>query len=91
MRTRGPVNGFWSESGISISRISGMTSRKASEVKKKGHRDAREFARLLGIGREYKTNLFNTDEVDFLVKGEGKNQFRARKVVFKVSGKTCSE
>gem|GEM_PF-5665615 len=44
-----------------------MTSRKASEVKKKGHRDARKFARLLGIGREYKTNLFNSDEVDFLV------------------------
>ncbi|MGB9721985.1 MAG: hypothetical protein ACPL28_10975 [bacterium] len=30
-----------------------MTSEKASYVKRKGHADAREFAQVLGIGREY--------------------------------------
>jgi len=33
-----------------------MTSQKASHVKKKGHVDAREFAELLGIGKEYRSN-----------------------------------
>ena len=33
-----------------------MSSQKASEVKLKGHEDAREFAKLLGIGKEYKTD-----------------------------------
>lgn len=32
-----------------------MTSEKASYVKRKGHLDAREFAELLGIGKEYKS------------------------------------
>jgi len=32
-----------------------MTSQKASYVKRKGHEDAREFAELLGIGKEYKS------------------------------------
>ena len=32
-----------------------MTSEKASYVKRKGHEDAREFAELLGIGKEYKS------------------------------------
>lgn len=32
-----------------------MTSEKASYVKRKGHADAREFAELLGIGREYRS------------------------------------
>ncbi len=32
-----------------------MTSEKASYVKRKGHADAREFAELLGIGKEYKS------------------------------------
>jgi len=32
-----------------------MTSQKASYVKRKGHADAREFAELLGIGKEYKS------------------------------------
>jgi hypothetical protein len=29
-----------------------MTSEKASFVKRKGHADAREFAEVLGIGKE---------------------------------------
>jgi hypothetical protein len=33
-----------------------MTSEKASYVKKKGHEDAREFAEVLGIGKEYKSD-----------------------------------
>ena len=32
-----------------------MTSEKASYVKRKGHADAKEFAELLGIGKEYKS------------------------------------
>jgi hypothetical protein len=32
-----------------------MTSEKASYVKRKGHADAQEFARALGIGKEYKS------------------------------------
>jgi hypothetical protein len=32
-----------------------MTSSKASYVKRKGHEDAREFAKCLGIGKEYKS------------------------------------
>ncbi|MEO0127214.1 MAG: hypothetical protein ABIL44_05645 [candidate division WOR-3 bacterium] len=32
-----------------------MTHEKASYVKRKGHADAREFAELLGIGKEYKS------------------------------------
>lgn len=32
-----------------------MTSEKASYVKRKGHADAREFAELLGIGKEYRS------------------------------------
>lgn len=32
-----------------------MTSEKASYVKRKGHEDAREFARCLGIGKEYRS------------------------------------
>jgi len=32
-----------------------MTSQKASYVKRKGHADAREFAELLGIGKEYRS------------------------------------
>ncbi len=32
-----------------------MTSEKASYVKRKGHADAKEFALLLGIGKEYKS------------------------------------
>ncbi len=34
-----------------------MTSAKASYVKRKGHADAREFAKCLGIGKEYKSDL----------------------------------
>lgn len=34
-----------------------MSSEKASYVKRKGHADAREFARCLGIGKEYKSEL----------------------------------
>jgi len=33
-----------------------MTSEKASFVKRKGHEDAREFAEILGIGREFKSD-----------------------------------
>lgn len=33
-----------------------MTSEKASYVKRKGHADAKEFASLLGIGKEYKSD-----------------------------------
>jgi hypothetical protein len=33
-----------------------MTSEKASFVKRKGHEDAREFAELLGIGKEFNNN-----------------------------------
>mgnify|MGYP001089925635 CR=1 FL=1 len=33
-----------------------MSYQKASYVKKKGHDDAREFAELLGIGKEYKSD-----------------------------------
>jgi hypothetical protein len=33
-----------------------MTSEKASYVKRKGHEDAREFAEVLGIGKEYKSD-----------------------------------
>jgi len=33
-----------------------MTSEKASFVKRKGHADAREFAEVLGIGKEFKSN-----------------------------------
>lgn len=32
-----------------------MTSEKASYVKRKGHADAREFAQVLGIGKEYRS------------------------------------
>lgn len=32
-----------------------MTPEKASYVKRKGHADAREFAKVLGIGKEYKS------------------------------------
>jgi len=34
-----------------------MSSEKASYVKRKGHEDAREFAELLGLGKEYKYDL----------------------------------
>ncbi len=34
-----------------------MTPEKASYVKRKGHEDAHEFAELLGIGKEYKSDL----------------------------------
>lgn len=34
-----------------------MSSEKASYVKRQGHADAREFAELLGIGKEYKSDL----------------------------------
>lgn len=33
-----------------------MSSEKASQVKRKGHADANEFAELLGIGKEYKSD-----------------------------------
>ena len=33
-----------------------MTSEKASFVKRKGHADAREFAEVLGIGKEFKSD-----------------------------------
>jgi hypothetical protein len=33
-----------------------MTSEKARYVKRKGHEDAREFAEVLGIGKEYKSD-----------------------------------
>lgn len=33
-----------------------MTHRKASYVRRKGHADAREFAKCLGIGKEYKSD-----------------------------------
>lgn len=33
-----------------------MTSQKASYVKRKGHADAKEFAKCLGIGKEYKSD-----------------------------------
>jgi hypothetical protein len=33
-----------------------MTSEKASFVKRKGHADAREFAKVLGIGKEFKSD-----------------------------------
>jgi len=43
-----------------------MTSQKASFVKKKGHEDAREFAKLLGIGKEYKSDpQAKKDVIDF--------------------------
>lgn len=32
-----------------------MSHEKASYVKRKGHADAREFAELLGIGKEYRS------------------------------------
>lgn len=32
-----------------------MTHEKASEVKRMGHADAREFAESLGIGKEYRS------------------------------------
>ncbi len=35
----------------------GMSSEKASYVKRKGHEDSREFAELLGIGKEFKNDL----------------------------------
>jgi len=34
-----------------------MSSEKASYVKRKGHEDSREFAELLGIGKEFKNDL----------------------------------
>lgn len=34
-----------------------MSSEKASYVKRQGHADARKFAELLGIGKEYKSDL----------------------------------
>lgn len=42
-----------------------MTSQKASYVKRKGHADALEFAKLLGIGKEYKSEpLAKKDVID---------------------------
>lgn len=42
-----------------------MSSEKASRVKKQGHIDAREFASLLGIGREYKSDpIAKKDVID---------------------------
>lgn len=38
-----------------MARKRAMTSEKASYVKIKGHKDAREFAECLGIGKEYKS------------------------------------
>lgn len=45
-----------------------MTSEKASYVKRQGHADAREFAELLGIGKEYKSDLKAKKDV---IDGEG--------------------
>ncbi|MCM8792827.1 MAG: hypothetical protein NC826_06815 [Candidatus Omnitrophica bacterium] len=43
-----------------------MTSEKASFVKRRGHADAREFAQILGIGKEYRSELqAKKDVVDF--------------------------
>lgn len=43
-----------------------MTSEKASYVKRKGHADAREFAKLLGIGKEYRSEpQAKKDVIDF--------------------------
>jgi len=43
-----------------------MSSEKASYVKKKGHEDAREFAELLGIGKEFKSDpTAKKDVIDF--------------------------
>ena len=33
-----------------------MTTEKASFVKRRGHADAREFAEVLGIGKEFKSD-----------------------------------
>ncbi len=33
-----------------------MSSEKASFVKRKGHEDAQQFSKYLGIGKEYKSN-----------------------------------
>lgn len=42
-----------------------MSSEKARRVKKQGHIDAREFASLLGIGREYKSDpIAKKDVID---------------------------
>jgi hypothetical protein len=43
-----------------------MTSEKASFVKRKGHEDAREFADVLGIGKEFKSDpTAKKDVIDF--------------------------
>jgi hypothetical protein len=39
-----------------MSKKKAMTSEKARDVRKKGHEDAHEFAELLGIGKEYKSD-----------------------------------
>lgn len=38
-----------------MSKKRAMSSEKASQVKLKGHQDAREFAEVLGIGKEFKS------------------------------------
>lgn len=43
-----------------------MTSEKASYVKRKGHADAKEFAEVLGIGKEFKSDpQAKKDVIDF--------------------------
>ena len=44
-----------------------MSSERARDVRRKGHDDAREFAVLLGIGKEYKTDpCIKEEEIDRL-------------------------
>lgn len=58
-----------------------MSSEKASQVKRKGHLDANEFAELIGIGKEYKSDprakkdVIDTEGMSYSVKsGEKKWQ-----------------
>jgi len=64
-----------------MARKKAMTSEKASYVKRKGHADAREFAEVLGIGKEFisepqaKKDVIDSDGYSYSVKsGEKKWQ-----------------
>lgn len=56
-----------------------MTSEKASYVKRKEHADAREFAELFGIGKEYKSesqakkDVIDLEGHSYSVKSGGRN------------------
>ncbi len=56
-----------------------MSSKKASRVKIEGHKDAREFARILGIGKEFKhdprakKDVIDTEGYSYSVKSGEKN------------------